>query len=37
VDAETSKAYVASMAGGVTIIDGNTLSAAPAAPSAAKQ
>jgi YVTN family beta-propeller protein len=37
VDRETNKAYVATMTGGVTVIDGNTLTATPAIPPATKQ
>jgi uncharacterized protein len=37
VDAETNKAYVATMTGVVTIIDGNTFTAAPAVPSGPRQ
>jgi len=37
VDRETNKAYVATMAGGVSVIDGNTLTATPAIPAATRQ
>jgi YVTN family beta-propeller protein len=36
VDREMNKAYVATMAGGVTVIDGNALTATPAIPSPTK-